>query len=77
MAENECSAAGISDSQKGDATNIEWAQIALNKVVVATTDRAWLYQPHSGNERFARPMEGAGSFATTQKLIAWKYINLS
>ena len=69
MAENKRGAARISDSQEGDATNIEWAQIALNKVVVATTDRAWLYQPHSANDRFAKPMEGAGSFATTQKLL--------
>lgn len=52
-----------------DAANIEWAQIAPGKVVVATSDRAWLYQPRSADDRFAQPMKGAGSFATTRKLL--------
>ena len=70
MAEDKHSgAARICNSQEDNATNIEWAQIAPNKVVVATTDRGWLYQPHSANDRFARTMEGVGSFATTRKLL--------
>ncbi|MEM8828802.1 MAG: iron-containing redox enzyme family protein [Cyanobacteria bacterium P01_G01_bin.19] len=48
---------------------LEWAQIALGKVVVANSERAWLYQPQSPEDRFARPMECAGSFATTKKLL--------
>ena len=49
--------------------NAEWAQITLGKVVVATAERAWLYQPSSGSDRFAQPMSSAGSFATTQRLL--------
>jgi len=49
--------------------DIEWAQIALGKVVVATPSRAWLYQPRSADDRFAQPMTGAGSNATTGKLL--------
>ena len=49
--------------------NAEWAQITLGKVVVATPERAWLYQPRSRSDRFAQPMTGAGSFATTRKLL--------
>lgn len=52
-----------------DLTNAEWAQIAPGKVVVATVDRAWLYQPRSADDRFAQPMEDAGSFTTTRKLL--------
>ena len=52
-----------------DLNNAEWAQIAPGKVVVATVDRAWLYQPHSPEDRFSQPMEGAGSIATTRKLL--------
>ncbi len=48
---------------------LEWAQIALGKVVVANSERAWLYQPQSSDDRFARPMECDGSFATTKKLL--------
>ena len=63
--------ANIGSAQQADSalTNAEWAQIAPDKVVVATTDRAWLYQPRSAEDRFAQPMEGAGSFATTRKLL--------
>ncbi len=47
----------------------EWAQIAPGKVAVATEDRAWLYQPQSLEDRFTQPMNCAGSFATTGKLL--------
>ena len=57
------------DNQQSDSIYTEWAQIATDKVVVATPDRAWLYKPRSAEDRFARPMEGAGSFATTQRLL--------
>ena len=72
MAENNTGAnfAKAEDNQRqSDSTDLEWAQIATDKVVVATPDRAWLYQPHSANDRFARPMEVAGSFATTRNLL--------
>ena len=52
-----------------DSGKLEWAQIALGKVVVANSERAWLYQPQSSEDRFAHPMECAGSFATTKKLL--------
>jgi hypothetical protein len=51
--------------------HLEWARVAPDKVVVATADRVWLYQPSSGNssDLFAQPMTGEGSIATTQKLL--------
>ena len=49
--------------------NAEWAQITPEKVVVATPERAWLYQPRSECDRFAQPMTTVGSFATTGKLL--------
>ncbi|MBW4672868.1 MAG: hypothetical protein KME52_02155 [Desmonostoc geniculatum HA4340-LM1] len=51
--------------------DIEWVRIAPDKVVVATVDRVWLYQPSSGDSSdfLAQPRSGAGSIATTQKLL--------
>ena len=76
MAQNDRSAANKRDSlaheaksQQSDSIYIEWAQIATDKVIVATPDRAWLYQPRSSSDRFARPMQGAGNKATTRKLL--------
>ena len=62
---------GSAKQQAGQSSiaDVEWAQIAPGKVVVATADRAWLYQPSSRSDRFAQPMTGAGSFATTGKLL--------
>jgi pyrroloquinoline quinone (PQQ) biosynthesis protein C len=53
------------------SSHSEWARVAPDKVVVASADRVWLYQPSSGNssDLFAQPMSGAGSVATTQKLL--------
>ncbi|MEL6927109.1 MAG: hypothetical protein AAFO95_00570 [Cyanobacteria bacterium J06600_6] len=52
-----------------DLARAEWAQIAPGKVVVATSNRAWIYQPLSEDDRFAQSMTGDGSFATTSKLL--------
>ena len=52
-----------------DLANAEWAHIAPGKVVVATNERAWVYQPSSKDDRFAQSMTGIGSFATTRKLL--------
>lgn len=52
-----------------DFTSVEWAQIAPGKVIVATEERTWLYQPRSKEDRFSQPMEGAGNVATTSKLL--------
>lgn len=49
--------------------NAEWAQILPDKVIVATEERAWLYQPRSNQDRFSQPKKGAGNVATTQKLL--------
>ncbi|BAU63752.1 hypothetical protein STA3757_11190 [Stanieria sp. NIES-3757] len=58
------------DRQKqSDLMNLEWAQIAPSKVVIATKNRAWLYQPHSAEDRFSQPMACAGSNATTRNLL--------
>lgn len=55
--------------QETDTTNLEWAQIAFDKVVVASQERTWLYQPRSSTDPFAQAMEGVGSNATTGKLL--------
>lgn len=62
---------GSAEQQAGQTSvaDTEWAQIAPGKVVVARADRAWLYQPRSGDDPFSQPMKGVGSFATTQKLL--------
>lgn len=52
-----------------DLANTEWAHIAPGKVIVATDKRAWIYQPRSEDDRFAQPMKGEGSVATTGKLL--------
>ena len=52
-----------------ELTNAEWAQIAPGKVIVATENRAWLYQPRSKDDRFTQPMKCAGSILTTRKLL--------
>ena len=52
-----------------DLINVEWAQIAPGKVIVATENRSWLYQLRSIDDRFSQPMKGAGSIATTSKLL--------
>lgn len=63
-------AAQVSDRQcQSNLTNAEWAQIAPGKVVIATPERTWLYQPRSAEDRFAHPMECTGSLATTQRLL--------
>lgn len=68
-AKKQSSAAEAGDQDQVDLTNAEWVQIATDKVVVATKNRAWLYKPRSAGDRFTQPMEGSGSFTTTQKLL--------
>lgn len=50
-----------------DLTDVQWAQVAPDKMVIATKDRTWLSRPHFGKNRFAQPMEGAGGSITTTK----------
>lgn len=52
-----------------DLADTEWVRIAPDKVIVATKQRAWIYQPHSPEDPFAQPMTGLGSQATTGKLL--------
>jgi hypothetical protein len=52
-----------------DLANLEWAQIAPDKVVIATKDKVWLHSPSFAKNRFARPMTGRGNVATTTKLL--------
>ena len=60
---------GFIEQAEVDLANAEWAHIAPGKVVVATAKRAWVYQPRSPEDRFARSMTGSGSFATTRHLL--------
>lgn len=51
--------------------DIQWACIAPDKVVVATANRAWLYQLGllGSGDPFARPMTSSGNVAVTRKLL--------
>ena len=50
--------------------DLEWAQIAPDKVIVATEERSWLCHPSLiQDDRFARPMPETSNIATTQKLL--------
>ena len=60
---------GLGEQVDLDLANTEWAQIAPGKVVVATTEKAWIYQPRSSSDPFAHPMTNTGSPATTRKLL--------
>lgn len=59
----------ISSVEQTLLANAEWAHIAPGKVVVATNERAWVYEPRSADDHFAKAMEGSGSPATTRKLL--------
>ncbi|GAB1541334.1 hypothetical protein NUACC21_40050 [Scytonema sp. NUACC21] len=51
-------------------TDFEWARITPDKVVVATTNRAWVHRiPAGSSDPFAQQMAVSGSVATTQKLL--------
>jgi hypothetical protein len=54
-----------------EISDIEWARVAPDKVVVATAERTWLHQLSSeqSDDPFARPTDSAGSIATTKKLL--------
>ena len=55
--------------QTSSSTQIEWATIAPNKVIVATADEVWLHTPSGNDDRFSEPMTGAGEITTTRKLL--------
>lgn len=51
------------------STEIEWATIAPDKVIVATSENVWLHPIVDNGDRFAEPMTGIGSTTTTKKLL--------
>ncbi len=51
------------------STEVEWATIALGKVVVATEERVWLDSPLDDQERFANLITGTGNTAITRNLL--------
>lgn len=55
--------------QRTSSTQIEWATIAPNKVIVATADEVWLHTPSGNDARFSEPMTGVGEITTTRKLL--------
>ena len=60
---------GSIPKQISSLANTEWAHLAPGKVIVATEQQAWVYQPLSEDDCFAQPMTHVGSFATTRKLL--------
>jgi hypothetical protein len=67
---------GNSIMQNGDAekrieTEIEWAQLTPQTVIVATNECAWLHHldPLDSDDFFAQPMRGPGGLATTRNLL--------
>lgn len=55
--------------QTTSSTQIEWASIAPNKVIVATPNEVRLHTPQGDGDQFSEPMTGAGHIATTRKLL--------
>ncbi|MEM8722616.1 MAG: hypothetical protein AAGE84_25560 [Cyanobacteria bacterium P01_G01_bin.39] len=51
------------------STQIEWANIAPGKVIVATEHEVWLHTLTGVEDRFWEPMTGAGNIATTYRLL--------
>ena len=51
------------------STEVEWAIIAPDKVVVATAEGVWLDSPQSDSDRFTKPITGAGNTAITKQLL--------
>ncbi len=51
------------------STEVEWASIAPNKVVVATDKEVWLHSPLGDGDQFSSAMRSAGNVATTRKLL--------
>ena len=51
------------------STEVEWATIALGKVVVATEERVWLDSPLDDQEHFAKLITGTGNTAITRNLL--------
>ena len=51
------------------STEVEWAIIAPDKVVIATAEGVWLDSPQSDSDRFTKPITGAGNTAITKQLL--------
>ena len=51
------------------STEVEWATITPDKVVVANTENAWICSPFAHNGQFADPTIGIGDSTKTSKLL--------
>ncbi len=51
------------------STEVEWATIAPDKVVVATAESVWLDSPLNDQERFTKPITGTGNTSITRNLL--------
>lgn len=54
---------------KTTSTEVEWAIIAPDKVVIATADGVWLDSPQEESDRFAELPTGTGNTAITGQLL--------
>lgn len=61
---------------RSNSPTVEWARISPNKVIVASSERAWLLEDtdqnvptNSSTQYFTQSMEGVGSIATTRQLL--------
>ncbi len=59
----------ILNEELANSTDIQWAHITPNKILIATEERVWLSRPRSEGVPFAQLMEGVGSIATTRRLL--------
>lgn len=64
------------NENRSDTPVVEWARISPNKVIVATSEKAWLLEDtdqsapeNSTTQYFTKSMEGAGSIETTRQLL--------
>lgn len=51
------------------STEVEWAIIAPDKVVIATAEGVWLDSLQSDSDRFTKPITDAGNTAITKQLL--------
>ncbi len=58
-------------SERENSLGLEWARIADDAVLVASSERAWLLQPHpcAETDPFVEPMSGDGHLETTRSLL--------
>lgn len=51
------------------SSEVEWATITPDKVIVANTKKVWICSPFANDDQFAEPMTGTSNAETTRMLL--------